>query len=1791
MTSVAGIAGGIAGGVAGVLWAVSVSRAAPLTLDIASPITLSESAADLAKTPPRAIALKVSEMGSSAVWNASEIRLSGMPMPDGDDATLVLRRMPSPIEATWLIGTDSAGAETQTPVSAPPVLLLSGSVDGEPDSAVFLGMYGDVLQGWIETDAGLHVISTPPEGGPTLLYRVGAERGGIDVPSPGASQVVPSEPAAAQGAATRFSPETDYDRLLSELQDPQSPLRSILSGEGARRLPDMLNRSAIALDPEVELGACCVMPGFCFQLPASLCADFCNEVGDTFCQQTWANGTNDVDFSSTPQNLPPCWLGPGVPCNEQWVCFEPDPDAVPGDESYGNWTGACCVQVPLGSGVYQVQDLPACECALQGGTFLISPAICLGEDLADPEKMPASNFVDAATILTIDPDICLHPSGACCIEQEVLCEDIADPANPSFDVFERVTCINVPESICADATIIQQSFNGTGGAGYFTKECFPCLFDPAAQGAWGSDFICPESMQKEPSGVGPPPQLACQSPRLTIDTDAWYLQRFDGDVQAAQAYAAMLMASMNYILKRDALVEFQIGDLLIRGGEVCETSDNGTPTNPDDDYLTCEPWDAVYYVSGACCFPTDGWCIDSTSESDCRNWGDQGYNVQWHGPGSSCWNESGTPCGASGDVWNDADSMWEIGDTLNAMTGYWGLTPTDANMVLLLSGYPYGKPYFANVPWPDTDEWEDTWGVEVQDVAVGSFRTLCVEGQRPYAVAAVKGTFPWPGVNFAPDNVNWDIVAVARALGMAIGVTETRYYGYDTCFGPPCEGVRVDPDCEHQFVYTGLYQGSSSNAGTSSMPATLMSFCYTCPGGAANIQLRFRSDMGARIYSRFASMDCSWSAVGGLDPAEPSTPYAADDLFTTIPGGPQLLDVLANDVAPGCFDQNTFDVDSWDPADWDPQEDPWPLFPMDVTYLGVWQNEPFDPVLPFDQWWDFVKDDAGGLPGLTILGGTIDIVEDPASPNGTRLVEYTPPAESCGIDVFQYRITTDPAGYVLPDGTPAPIPDSPADAIATVRIIENQCSVSKTISCNPTPPSDCPASGTQSPVPPMVPQADDADVIEIVDTAAAELTGFIWSDLMLGWDPLRPILAEDAFLRVWVASQPGAAADVYFEVYPFDDTVAACGPDDPYVPGSNPEAGPSSGTCAPLDGVYVPSDGKILVQCLQTVDAVPGDRDGWWFGGSFCIVSEPTNAIGACCVDGMCIETTAYDCSAMDWSWEWLPPSLTDPYYRWGWTTDRNASGFFHGAGTNCTERNWCRRTAPCCYVSPDGKPGCSLLTCDECRAIGGVMLTMAAGSNGTDYCDPADPWIPSIGPPQPLWDTECVYPVCNFENLSAYPLVPLNPPDPSGTTGACCVQAVSGEHFCTDLSRDDCEAYESDPLVDSTSWSIVARCDEVPCHPLGACCVDSGSGLLCVGDGMSEPECQAFWYGTPSNPPSQVVFRAGELCGAGNCNPSGTGACCLPDIGTCCDGMSKEVCDLVYGTFLGQGVSCNSCNGPSDPVGVCALSGSGLPVCTADLSESICVNSFAGTWYPDIAACSEGIPGLGMELEPLDQPAVQPDPGNPIGACCLEYDCVPQVRRFDCLLAGGRFLTDTDNPYANSGGCPPTQGSWFGRCCLSTAAWGQVCVKLNRLDCHAEGGTYVFGTDCTSLCGVEEMRICAPGVCQITLDDPGQIGGGGIVIQYITADDAGCLAQDGRWLGYTWQDGVDAGVRAYTGHIEGDISLFRRHGDLDGDGRVGATDVLRLFGHWGSADSRADLDESGRVDVDDLRRLLSQWD
>ena len=1794
------------GAMAAVLWGTAIAVASacasdagagPLTTESASPLKRSTKAADLAVTPPGGVALELDFGDVSPLWNAKSVRLTQMPMPGGEDVTLDLRAVENPVGAIWYYGAGAAGGPELEHVATPPVLMFAGTVEGVPGSSVFLGMAERQAHGWIETAEGLHLLATPPGGGTTILYRVGKELGGVDVPPPalgvdinrlqGATRTRGAE-AGVGRTANPFIPIGDHATVLRDLQIPGSAIRDrFLEVSGPRRLPQMLElltRDDDDVDPEYQLGACCVLPGMCLYLTAEVCSGFCSSDTDTFCGNTW-NGL-PIDFDTG--NLPPCWLGPEVPCGGAWSCFETDPDALPGDPSYQNWIGACCLDFD-GDGITEVVQMEACQCGIMGGRFVAPPAQCLGEDLAEPQKMDAINFVSADTINAIDPDICSKPQGACCFEQEILCEDIADPDDPIYDQFLRVTCLQLPQALCEDAAILDDTFNGTGTPGYFVAECYPCVSTNEG------DSVCPSSMQLETGGVGPPIQLECQVPRVAVDTDWWFLERFDGDASAAGTYVTLLMTSINAILERDALVTMQIGDVVLRG----ETQlDVGNLGDPGMDYL----------LRGACCIEDLNECWERRTQQWCRDQEDvHGHTTTWLGPGSSCWDATGTPCPGNNATVHDNDDAtpFTISDMWGLMNDEWSRiantadhplssVATGSNLVLLLSGYPFERPYWAlPLTAPDPYLYQE-WGIVPQIADAGTTRVLCSDSDSPYAVAAAQGGFPWPGTPFDRGNANWDLIAATRALVLAIGVDPTNAYGLDDCIGPPCLDVSLTPDCLHRHYYDGL-RDFAVTPQSSAMPPTLMSYCITCPGESANLQLRFRSEIAARIYARFATMSCE-AGVGGLEIASSTQPYAVDDFYIEPPVSVHYLDVVANDVAPGCLDQNAFDAGAWDPGSFDPATDPWPEFPLVLTRLEL-DPPDLDPLEA--PWWSYP---ATPLPAMTVMGGIIDIVDDPNNP-GTDVVQYTPPAEFCGIDYFYYEVTTVPPIVPDPDSPDPDNPDPlwlPESTTGLVRITQQSCSGgARPIQDLPNYPPESVTEPTLPPTPPVPGAAALLALDGLVTGRRLEYVSWEGMELTLV-DPFATAPGE-AFFRVWGVREAGASlydtcedgnpCAVFYDVHPFGSG-GECGPGSPFVWGGQNPVGPISGQCAPPDEFFfMPSEGELLIQCLEESDDIPG-ADAFWTAGEFCVVVDEVSAEGVCCLDGLCVITTPFDCAAMGWSWEWVPPDpLTcqgpsNPNYRWEWTYDSARAGFFMGNGTTCEERDWCRRTAPCCYDRPnDGGPACALLTCEECLQLGGRMLTWGRANahgvmdffDGTQWCDPDPDWADIDGPPQPLWDTPCEYPGCDLD-FSAYPAgipLPIEPPDPSNTIGACCVLADDLDptnpggrvRYCTDLNRANCELLAGDPDVVSTSWSIRGRCEDVPCAPLGACCrldVD-GNPLACT-DSVSFEECLDLW----ADGSTLVAFTPNASCADGPCDPAAVGGCCLPATGACCDNLTQEVCGLISGVFLGDGADCSTC-GAVASTGVCSIDFNGIGVCTDGVTQNVCEVSLDGEWFADIAACNESMPEVGSGM------------GGPLGGCCYEFECISAVAEDDCLLSGGFPIPKSDNPYHPN--CEPTTGpAVLGACCYHNDRYGDVCVDVTQAVCASLSGTWCASGLCDSGCpddpnwaSCSDINFCAPGNCAVTWRrDTGGDGcpDGTWTNTFIAANPERCGSRDGVWQGQVSPASLPP----------------RTVGDLDGDGRVGAEDLLMMLRAWGYADQRADLDGSGRVDAGDLHRMMQLW-
>ena len=242
---------------------------------------------------------------------------------------------------------------------------------------------------------------------------------------------------------------------------------------------------------------------------------------------------------------------------------------------------------------------------------------------------------------------------------------------------------------------------------------------------------------------------------------------------------------------------------------------------------------------------------------------------------------------------------------------------------------------------------------------------------------------------------------------------------------------------------------------------------------------------------------------------------------------------------------------------------------------------------------------------------------------------------------------------------------------------------------------------------------------------------------------------------------------------------------------------------------------------------------------------------------------------------------------------------------------------------------------------------------------------------------------------------------------------------------------------------------------------------------------------------------------------PSGTppqGACCLPS-GDCLEILASE-CAAQGGTYLGDGVSCQSANCPA-PTGACCVD---LGQCMT-LSEADCVG-VGGAYQGDGTSCSpnpcaelfgacclfNGVCVEGTESYCAEQLGsfegsgsdCDPNPCPPGGACCLpsgacrlfteyvcefnhgswmgpgsscdEIECTPQLQGACCFDNGTCFLVYGDECVAGNGlfqgdgtPCEPSPCPPLGACCLPDR-----CTRLWESECLAMSGAWIGpNTDC----------------------------------------------------------------------------------------------------------------------------------
>ena len=1390
-----------------------------------------------------------------ALGGLAEVVIDDFRLPDGEQVTLQLTPVALDIGPTFIV--DDSGSKAPRMLSPTAVQAWTGHVLGEPASRVFLGFSGDTAQGWVETSRGLDMLVTDPSDKKISFYRVGAARGGVDVPPPGTATVNTS---AEKISGTPRQPKTDSDvlrdeylRILRDISDADSPLHGRMDPD------DIIGLVRLAGAPDIvvevfNLGGCCLAPGFCYYIDETLCGEMCDSSTTTGVKCDNLIVADDPDLID-PNIDAPCWLGPGVQCNSQWACYE-SADA-PGEDYDDNWVGACCYPDPDQVGVQVLGNLQACECAILGGRFLVPPYPCLGSEM--PWEIPADRFLTAEQIAAVtcvdsdgDPlppsecDLCYEPFGACCMDQGLLCQEVVDEEGaPNLS---SVRCTQLPRGLCESGDEDVLTALNASVPGYFILECMPCVdqldttnyegmdLPPPAWSSTSSPPICgnittvveyadPEDpMSGTVTDLLGPRSLVCEGRAVLLDSDPFFLQLFGGDYAAAEGYARVLAASVFATIERDTSIQFAISGIVLHDWLVEDPDPNGAGNLPDID--------PNMLAIGACCFSTA--CYENISAYQCAQW-----TGEWQGQGSSCWTQ---PCG-SGPILPDdilQHAPLDITQAIDELQNAWTVdledwaNPAAGNSnstalaelfcnsvaVVALGGAPYYVPV-------DSSE-GPAQGVYRQGVATSGVGVMCNRSEN-FALVPVRGGFAPPPIANPAGESMWDFVHFARGMGLLAGVQATSLYGYDNCVLFPCDSIAALPDCTLRYddpVATSL----------GVMPSTLMSNCLTCDGGIGNIQLRFRSEIAGRFYAGVAAMNCNpdsfdgWpsvceTALGSAEDYidEEQYPDIFDDVFIVADDVPSQLDVLANDIGANCNSTSDGDL-------------------IDIVNTGA-----------------FGIDTCANGNATTTLGGLICVE---TLPSGVEVVNYTPPVNWCGIDTFVYEVVNANTSQPNPTGTVYLVPDT-ADVTLVPSAGSFSCNSNASVAISTHVPSDA-----------LTTPPDVADC-GIDDTLICySAVGFGGSVTRIRWDAAElKVYAgheSEAMLRFWFASVPGGVADISYDVQPF--LPSGAGPAYPYCVSST-----GSSQVPGHLGLFVPSSNSILVQCFETHDdgAVP---DAEWKSFDLGIdVETNSNVVGVCCVEGLCIDTlTANQCADFHWRWD-SGSSL--------WVEDINVSGFFYGAGTICGTDDWCTRRAPCCL----GSVACVEVTPDVCENdLGGTVLTT-----------PDD----VFNPLEPLWGFPCSFTVCNLDPLT-------------DVIGGCCVNSTTtGMAFCTDTTMTVCEQLPGLLLGGpwTSSWQVRAKCTATACSAtapsgsgFGACCFEA---LDCCTDGLSEAMC---------NDALGHFLGAGTTCGA-DCavGPSIGGVCCFDSSSAgdwaCIEGVTPTHCVSIGGTFDG---TLSSCHGrlPCDP-------------------------------------------------------------------------------------------------------------------------------------------------------------------------------------------------------------------------------------------------------------------------------------
>ncbi len=198
-------------------------------------------------------------------------------------------------------------------------------------------------------------------------------------------------------------------------------------------------------------------------------------------------------------------------------------------------------------------------------------------------------------------------------------------------------------------------------------------------------------------------------------------------------------------------------------------------------------------------------------------------------------------------LWTSASDPWSSGDTsaqLFQFRDYWqaNFEWVDRDVAHFLSGRTLG----GGIAW---------------------LSSLC-EDALDYSLAAnLRGSFPYP--TLMQSDFNWDIIVVTHELGHNFGSPHTHSYV------PPIDGC-----------------GSGNCAGASE--GTIMSYCHQCPGGLANMHIRFHETCIERILD-YLDNETLCNLLDTDGPPDPN-----NDFEYVAAGVSNRIDVLRNDLSGNC---------------------------------------------------------------------------------------------------------------------------------------------------------------------------------------------------------------------------------------------------------------------------------------------------------------------------------------------------------------------------------------------------------------------------------------------------------------------------------------------------------------------------------------------------------------------------------------------------------------------------------------------------------------------------------------------------------------------------------------------------------------------------------------------------------------------------------------------------------------------------------------------------------------------------